>query len=121
MELVPPAGFEPSATISGFEKTGTASNIAVTSRPEPYSAMVNSYADATLKQYNINVLAREEVTIGDQPATLLLLQKPDQTYWNLVFGDDSGSFVVTGTLASAEDLAEKDAMRAAPLSARKTP
>lgn len=119
VELVPPEGFTPSAAISGFEKSGTVSNIAVTPRPEPYSAMINSYSDATLKQYNISVLAREEVTIGDQPATLLLLQKPDQTYWNLVFGNDSGSFVVTGTLANANDQTEKDAMRSALLSSRR--
>jgi hypothetical protein len=121
IELVPPAGFTPAAAISGFEKSGTSSSIAVAPQTHPYEAMVGSYNPDTLKQYNITVVQREDVTVGGAPALLLLLQKPDQTYWNLVFGDASGSYVITATLANQSDEAEKQTLKSALLTARKMP
>src|SRR5690606_13988732 len=85
IELVPPAGYRASARVSGLEKTGSSASIAVAPQTHPYTAMVGSYSPDTLKQYGITVVEREDVTIGGAPALRLLLQKPEQTYWNLVF------------------------------------
>jgi hypothetical protein len=118
VELIPPAGYAPAPLIFGFQKSGTNATIAVAQQANPFSALVNSYSPDALKPYDINVLESEEVTIGDGPGLLLFLQKPDQTYWNLVFGDDSGSHVVTATLADPNDAAEKQALKAALLTVR---
>lgn len=120
VELEPPPGFEPSAAISGFESRDKRASIAVQPQPHPYSAMVRSYSDESLQQFNISVRSREEVTVDGGPATLLLLKNPQQTYWNLVFGDAQGSFVVTATLGDPRNEQQKAALREAILTARRT-
>jgi hypothetical protein len=121
IELVPPAGFSASPRVSGFEKADNSSSIAVAPQPHAYEAMTKSYTPDTLKTYGITVVEQETVTLTDGPGLLLLLQKPDQTYWNLVTGDASGAFVITATLGNANDAAEKESLRQALLTVRKKP
>ncbi len=119
LELVPPPGFEASARVSGFEKAGSGASIAVMPQPHAYETMAKSYTPDTLKPHGITVLEQETVSLADGPGLLLLLQKPDQTYWNLVTGDAAGSFVITATLPTPDDAAEKEAIRQSLLTVRK--
>ncbi|MCA9267188.1 MAG: hypothetical protein KDA41_01895 [Planctomycetales bacterium] len=119
VELKPPAGFAPAASVSGYLNSQTQAAIRVNQSPDPYSALVAQYAPERLAANNIVTVATEDATIDGGPAKLLLLKTPDQTFWNLVFGDDKRTFVVTAQLVNPDDDAAKQALRASLLTARK--
>jgi len=85
-------------------------------RNDPYSAAVNTYTDERLRTSNFAATSREQVTVDENPATLLLLRGPQGTQWKLIFGDQRRSFEVTGNLADPE--ADREEVRDALLTAR---
>lgn len=118
VEIIPPAGFHKNARINGFQKEG--SNTQITIRPQqlPAKSLIGGYNEKYFTDNNLIVAQREDITAGDAPAVLWLVERQGGgRFWQYVFGDDKQSFILDGELTEPDE-ATKTAVRSSLLTAR---
>ncbi len=118
VEIIPPVGFHKVASINGFQKEGSNTQITIQPQQLPGKSLIGGYNDAYFKNNKLSVVSREEIAAGDAPAVLWLVQRPGgEQFWQYVFGDDKQSFILTGELIEPDE-AIKAAVRSSLLTAR---
>ena len=114
--LVPPKGFVPSETFSGFMNEATGASIMITEIPAPYEMLVNSFTAPALKTKGMTLLGKENMEISGMQATIFQVSQMvgDQNYLKqmMFFGDSSNTVMVNGIYPDTLKYKETDIKKA---------
>jgi hypothetical protein len=98
--LVPPTGFIPSTSFSGFQNTELGASIIVTEIPAPVQTLTESFTADALKAKGMTLISKQSIDLNNSKATLIKVsqQAGGTTYLKqiLVFGDSKKTVLVNG-------------------------
>ena len=98
--LIPPTGFVPATTFSGFQNAETGASIMINELPAPYQTLVNGFTEDALKSTGMTLVSTNSIDFNNGKATFINLTQPANgtTYIKqiLIFGDTKGTVLVNG-------------------------
>ncbi len=98
--LVPPPGFVPAASFSGFKQDATESSIVVMEIPGPYERVSKGFSPENLKDRQMELIDSQNGVYGNMSGVMLTVRQPDQgrtlKKYILLFGDESRTIMVNG-------------------------
>lgn len=122
--LEPPAGFAPAEHFTGFGQEAALASILVTELRGPFDEVAAALTAERLAAGGMTLLGSDSLTVGGRPGRLLsLTQQVDGVpfeKWVLVFGDSSGTAIVTGAYPQESAATLSEPVRRAVLSARRS-
>jgi hypothetical protein len=102
VSLIPPTGFTPADTFSGFGQLDTGASILVAEFPIGYAIVSNSFTADTLKSRGMTLIARENVKVDGYSGQLMQVEqvadRQDFAKFILVFGDESETVLLTASM-----------------------
>jgi hypothetical protein len=109
--LVPPNGFVPSTSFSGFQNSELTTSIIVTEIPAPVQSLTESFTADALKAKGMILIDKQSIDFNNSKATLIKVsqQAGGTTYLKqiLVFGDSKKTVLVNGIYPEANKNVEE--------------
>lgn len=125
VSLVPPEGFVEARRYSGFENASGSSGIMVVELPAAFDTIAEAFEAGLMAKRGMKLLGKEAVTVEGGKAVLVHLEQESAgtTYrkWMLALGDEKGTALITATFALEQEARDSAPLKAAVLSARRTP
>jgi hypothetical protein len=122
VRLIKPAGFTDAERFHGFEQQDTVSSVLLLRIPGPYSECTKGFNSAELKPRGMVLLHRQERKVDGKPGVFLKVRQSayGTTFlkWIVAFGDESQTFMVTGTFPESHAARLSPLMKSTVLSAR---
>lgn len=102
VSLIPPAGFTPADTFSGFQQLDTGASILVSELPVAYAQIADDFTAANLKSRGMTLIAQENVNIYAGSGQLIHVEQvadyQNFTKLILVFGDEDETVLLTAAM-----------------------
>jgi len=103
--LVPPAFLKPSSNFSGYIEEEYATSIVINEIHKPLRKIINSLTKEVFASKGVILLSSENVSLGDNKATLLKLTQTahelEYTKWLVFFGNNTHSVMVAASFQTA--------------------
>ena len=103
--LIPPVGFIPATTFSGFQNAETGASIMISELPAPYQSLVDGFTADALKTRGMTLVSKQTIDFNSSKATLISVTQSANgiTYIKqmLIFGDSKGTVLVNGIYPEA--------------------
>ncbi len=120
--LDPPSGFEPSTRFSGYQHGTSNSSLMVSELPLPYSKALEGFSAKGLAAHGMTLLDKQEVRLGDQPATLYRVSQGASGVlfykWLLLFGNEQVTEMVVAIFPEQADKEWSDPLKQVLLNTR---
>jgi hypothetical protein len=117
--LIPPVGFVPATSFSGFQQAATGSSIMINELPGPYQSIVDGFTADALQSRGMKLQSKQTIDFNNSKATLLMVTQAanGNSYSKqiLIFGDSKNTVLVNGIYPEAAKAMEAS-MKAALLS-----
>ncbi|TDL99587.1 MAG: hypothetical protein C4K58_06765 [Flavobacteriaceae bacterium] len=98
--LIPPSGFVPATSFSGFQNAENGASIMINEIPAPYQSLVDGFTAEALKSRGMTLVKKQTIDFNGSKATLINLTQSANgtTYFKqmLVFGDINSTVLVNG-------------------------
>jgi hypothetical protein len=108
--MIPPEGFAPVATFSGFMQEATGASIMINEIPAPYASIAESFTASALAAKGMKLISQKKIQLNGAEARLLKISQVANgiPYLKtmLVFGDDSNTVLVNGIYPKASKAVE---------------
>ena len=115
--IVPPEGFEPATSFSGFQNAETGASIMINELPAPYETLAAGFTAEALRTKGMTLTSKEVISFNSSEATMLnvtqLMNGTTYIKQLLIFGDKEGAVLVNGIYPEASKELEgkiKDAL-----------
>lgn len=122
VSLIPPAGFEPSDSFTGFEDRRNNARIVVLQIPMPFEELMKGFSEEAFSERGMTLHRKEAVKIGEREGVLLFLTLEREGVrfgqWMAYFGTESLTVNVVAGFPEANGAEFSEKLRQSILSAR---